>query len=121
MVDELLNQKNGYDINNIQNSHTSDLQIDYIRRDYGSVSSRMSDSASDGSINSLVSILLNLQIECPNLFLHPQFQSELKPMTRSSEVSKIKIKNKVSTSVFFKNGKESVQNEAFENIGDDDL
>ncbi|KAL7040992.1 hypothetical protein ACKWTF_000571 [Chironomus riparius] len=100
MVDELLNQKNGYDINNIQNSHTSDLQIDYIRRDYGSVSSRMSDSASDGSINSL---------------------SELKPMTRSSEVSKMKIKKKVSTSVFFKNGKESVQNEAFENIGDDDL
>lgn len=60
MVDELLNQKNGYDINNIQNSHTSDLQIDYIRRDNGSVSGRMSDSASDGSINSLVSFLMIL-------------------------------------------------------------
>lgn len=45
----------------------------------------------------------------------------MKPMTRNNEVSKMKIKKKMSTSVFFKNGKESVQNEAFENIGDDDL
>lgn len=62
MVDELLHQKNGYDINNIQNSHTSDLQIDYIRRDDGSVSGRMSDSASDGSINSLVNHLYLISI-----------------------------------------------------------
>lgn len=53
MVDELLNQKNGYDVNNIQNSQASDQQLDYIRRDDSSVG-RMSDSTSDGSINSLV-------------------------------------------------------------------
>jgi hypothetical protein len=54
MVDELLTQKNGYDINNIQNSQSSDQQLDYIRRDDSSMS-RLSDSTSDGSINSLVS------------------------------------------------------------------
>lgn len=45
----------------------------------------------------------------------------MKPIAKRNEISKGKIKKKVSTSVFFKNGKESVQNEAFENIGDDDL
>lgn len=58
MVDELLNQKNGYDINNYQNSHVSNLQIDYIRRDDNSERISRSDSASDGSSSSLVSILL---------------------------------------------------------------
>ncbi|KAG5674703.1 hypothetical protein PVAND_004655 [Polypedilum vanderplanki] len=99
MVDELLNQKNGYDINNIQNSQTSDQQLDYIRRDDSSIS-RLSDSTSDGSINSL---------------------NEMKPISVRSEMSKARPKKKVSTSVFFKNGRESVQNEAFETIGDDDL
>lgn len=45
----------------------------------------------------------------------------MKPIAKRNEVPKSRIKKKVSTSVFFKNGKESVQNEAFENIGDDDL
>lgn len=46
----------------------------------------------------------------------------MKPITKkSNEAAKAKIKKKISTSVFFRNGKESVQNEAFENIGDDDL
>lgn len=58
MVDELLNQKNGYDMNNIHNSQASDQQLDYIKRDDSTVS-RMSDSTSDGSINSLVCTLLD--------------------------------------------------------------
>ncbi|CRK86367.1 CLUMA_CG000078, isoform A [Clunio marinus] len=100
MVDELLNQKNGYDINNINTTLALDQQLDYIKRDDNSIG-RLSESTSDGSINSL---------------------NEMKPITKiSNETAKSKIKNKVSTSVFFKNGKESVQNEAFENIGDDDL
>lgn len=46
----------------------------------------------------------------------------MKPITKkTNEEVKTKIKKKMSTSVFFRNGKESVQNEAFENIGDDDL
>lgn len=46
----------------------------------------------------------------------------MKPINRrASEPVKSKIKKKISTSVFFRSGKESVQNEAFENIGDDDL
>ena len=32
-----------------------------------------------------------------------------------------KLKEKFSTTVFFRNGRDSVQNEAFEGIGDDDL
>lgn len=46
----------------------------------------------------------------------------MRPITKkNNEPMKSKIKRKISTSVFFRNGKESVQNEAFENIGDDDL
>lgn len=47
----------------------------------------------------------------------------MKPIVSRNDVPKSRIKKKVSTSVFFKNGKEFVQNEtfAFENIGDDDL
>lgn len=52
MVDELLNQKNGSDINNINVNTGLDAQLDYIRRD-DSIS-RMSDSTSDASLNSLV-------------------------------------------------------------------
>lgn len=55
MVDELLNQKNGFDINNIQTTITPDYQLDYIKRDDNSIG-RLSDSTSDGSINSLVSL-----------------------------------------------------------------
>lgn len=97
MVDELLNQKNGYDVNNIQYSQTHDNQLHYIRRDDSS--SGMSHSASDGSIDSEKLIVGH----------------------RGGGDNRARIKKKVSTSVFFKNGKESVQNEAFENIGDDDL
>lgn len=32
-----------------------------------------------------------------------------------------KVRERISTTVFFRNGKDSVQNEAFEEIGDDDL
>lgn len=52
MVDELLNQKNGSDINNINLNMGLDAHLDYIRRD-DSIS-RMSDSTSDASLNSLV-------------------------------------------------------------------
>lgn len=54
MVDELLNQKNGFDINNIQATLAPDYHLDYIKRDDNSIG-RLSDSTSDGSINSLVS------------------------------------------------------------------
>lgn len=107
MVDELLNQKNGYDVNNIQYSQTHDQQLQYIRRD-DSISS-MSHSTSDGSIDS----------EVKPIIIHRSNGSSYNNNGNAS--SKARIKKKVSTSVFFKNGKESVQNEAFENIGDDDL
>lgn len=40
---------------------------------------------------------------------------------RSMFAVRKKIKQKISTTVLFRNGKESVHNEAFEEIGDDDL
>ena len=104
MVDELLNHKNGYDANNIQYSQTHDQQLHYIRRD-DSLSSGMSNSTSDGSIDNELKFIVGRRGGHGG---------------RSNE-SKAKAKREISTSVFFKNGKESVQNEAFENIGDDDL
>lgn len=103
MVDELLNQKNGYDVNNIQYSQTHDQQLQFIRRDDSS-NSGMSNSTSDGSIDS----------EMRPIIVH-------RSGSGGGNESRARIKKKVSTSVFFKSGKESVQNEAFENIGDDDL
>lgn len=55
MVDELLNQKSGYDISSTQTTISTDHQLDYIKRDDNSIG-RMSESTSDGSINSLVNI-----------------------------------------------------------------
>lgn len=101
MVDELLNQKNGYDVNNIQYSQTHDQQLQFIRRDDSS-NSGMSNSTSDGSIDN----------EMRPIIVH---------RSGGGNESRARIKKKVSTPVFFKSGKESVQNEAFENIGDDDL
>jgi sorting nexin-17 len=41
-------------------------------------------------------------------------------VTTPSSIKK-KMKDKISTTVLFRNGKDSVHNEAFEGIGDDDL
>jgi hypothetical protein len=99
MVDELLNQKNSYDANNIQYSQTHDQQLHYIRRDDSS--SGMSNSTSDGSIDNELKFIVGRR--------------------GGSNESKVRIKKQISTAVRFENGKESLQNEAFENIGDDDL
>lgn len=58
MVDELLNQKKGSDINNINVRAGLDEHLDYIRRE-DSIS-KMSDSTSDASLNSLVSGMQDL-------------------------------------------------------------
>lgn len=55
MVDELLNQKNGYDMNNIQANLDSNTQLDYIRRDNSN--NRLSNSSSNSSIGNIVSEL----------------------------------------------------------------
>lgn len=99
MVDELLTQKNGYDANNIQYSQAHDQQLHYIRRDDSS--SGMSHSTSDGSIDNELKFIVGRR--------------------GGNSEAKARVKKQISTSVFFKNGKEAVQNEAFENIGDDDL
>lgn len=54
MVDELLNQKNGQDVNNIQTTPNSVAQLDYIRRE--NVNTKLQESSSDSSISNLVSV-----------------------------------------------------------------
>uniref|UniRef100_U5EWH9 Putative sorting nexin n=1 Tax=Corethrella appendiculata TaxID=1370023 RepID=U5EWH9_9DIPT len=97
IVDELLNQKSGIDIT--QNHIVENTQLSYIRRD-GS-NHRIKESSSNDTITSLN------ENDTPN-------------NNQQSSMRK-KIKEKFSTTVTFKNGKESVHNEAFEDIGDDDL
>lgn len=62
MVDELLNQKNGYDMNSIQTTLASDYQLDYIKRDDSSIGRLSDSSTSDGSINSLVNICATISL-----------------------------------------------------------
>ncbi|XP_055855145.1 sorting nexin-17 isoform X2 [Episyrphus balteatus] len=102
MVDELIHQKDGNQY--IYKSDTVPYQpMCYIRRD-GSSANQICDSSSSDTLSSL-----NNDIDMPI-----QSQSNFLSMRR-------KIKNKMSTTVFFRNGRESVHNEAFEGIGDDDL
>uniref|UniRef100_A0A0K8TSY8 Putative sorting nexin n=1 Tax=Tabanus bromius TaxID=304241 RepID=A0A0K8TSY8_TABBR len=102
MVDELINQKDGNEYNNIKVNHSNYTPLSYVRRD-GGVNHRMSESSSSDTISSTNDI--DMTIQSP---------SESFSMRR-------KIRNKISTTVFFRNGRESVHNEAFEGIGDDDL
>lgn len=102
MVDELIHQKDGNQY--ILKSDIVPYQpMCYIRRD-GSSANQICDSSSSDTLSSL-----NNDIDMPI-----QSQSNFLSMRR-------KIKNKMSTTVFFRNGRESVHNEAFEGIGDDDL
>lgn len=97
--------------------------LSYIRRD-GGVNHRISESSSSDTISSLVSkqtILKRLYCNKNRYFL---IQNDIDmPIQSPSESFSMrnKIRKKISTTVFFKNGRESVQNEAFEGIGDDDL
>ncbi|XP_055692979.1 sorting nexin-17 [Lutzomyia longipalpis] len=102
MVDELLNQKSGADMNNMQIHRTNYTPLSYIRRD-GS-SGRISESSSSDTISSLNDMDMT----------HTRRVVEPSSMRR-------KIREKISTTVFFRSGRESVHNEAFEGIGDDDL
>ncbi|XP_037915888.1 sorting nexin-17 isoform X2 [Hermetia illucens] len=102
MVDELLNQKDGNEYFNAKIQCTNVTPLSYIRRD-GGVNHRISESSSSDTISSLNDI--DMPIQSPS----------------ESFSMRNKIRKKISTTVFFKNGRESVQNEAFEGIGDDDL
>lgn len=50
MVDELVNQKSGYDVNSVQSHLSSSHQLDFIRRDENSNNGRLTDSVSDSSL-----------------------------------------------------------------------
>lgn len=53
MVDELVNQKSGCDVINVQSHLTSSHQLDFIRRDDNS-NGRLTDSVSDSSLVSFL-------------------------------------------------------------------
>lgn len=97
MVDELLNQKSGNDLTSGgSNGGTvagSLPQMLYIKRD-GS-NNRLSESCSTDNFDNL--------------------------RTAEPYTMRQRLKDKFSTNVFFRVGKDSVHNEAFEVIGDDDL
>ncbi|XP_037032551.1 sorting nexin-17 [Bradysia coprophila] len=99
MVDELLNRKDGNDFNNIQVTRPNHTNLSYIRRD--GKNRRISESSSSDTISSLNEVDMPLQ-----------FNSEALSMRR-------RLNEKISTTVLFR--KSAVHNEAFEEIGDDDL
>ncbi|KAJ6645558.1 Sorting nexin-17 [Pseudolycoriella hygida] len=99
MVDELLNKKDGNDFNNIKINRSNHTNLSYIRRD--GKNRRISESSSSDTISSLNEIDMPLQ-----------FNSESLSMRR-------RLNEKISTTVLYR--KSSVHNEAFEEIGDDDL
>uniref|UniRef100_A0A182YK00 Uncharacterized protein n=1 Tax=Anopheles stephensi TaxID=30069 RepID=A0A182YK00_ANOST len=113
IVDELLNQKNGSDPAHLQNpQHVEYAPLSYIRRD-GS-NHCITDSSSTDT-------LCNLNDSSSNNGTSNQVTYQQHSTTNhGSSFIRRKLKE-FNTTVRFKNGKDSVQNEAFEWIGDDDL
>nr|XP_040235779.2 sorting nexin-17 [Anopheles coluzzii]XP_040235780.2 sorting nexin-17 [Anopheles coluzzii] len=110
IVDELLNQKNGSDPAHLQNpQHVEYAPLSYIRRD-GS-NHCITDSSSTDTLCNLV----NNDSSSNNGTSTQQHSTN-----NGSSFIRRKLKE-FNTTVRFKNGKDSVQNEAFEWIGDDDL
>ncbi|XP_058065184.1 sorting nexin-17 [Anopheles bellator] len=109
IVDELLNQKNGSDPSHLQSpQHLEYAPLSYIRRD-GS-NHCMTDSSSTDT-------LCNVANSDNSNGTSNQHSS-----TNANGSSFIRRKLKeFNTTVRFRNGKDSVHNEAFEWIGDDDL
>uniref|UniRef100_A0A1Q3FLS6 Putative sorting nexin n=1 Tax=Culex tarsalis TaxID=7177 RepID=A0A1Q3FLS6_CULTA len=115
IVDELLNQKNGSDINNIQTHQAEFARLSYIRRDgsnYCITDSSSTDTLSSISDSNSTSNQSNGGSQTNN--------SSSTTTTNGTSFIRRKLKE-FNTTVRFKNGKDSVHNEAFEWIGDDDL
>ncbi|XP_053680011.1 sorting nexin-17 [Anopheles nili] len=107
IVDELLNQKNGSDPAHLQSpQHAEYAPLSYIRRD-GS-NHCMTDSSSTDTLYNIVNNDCGSNNGTSNA------------TNNGSSFIRRKLKE-FNTTVRFKNGKDSVHNEAFEWIGDDDL
>uniref|UniRef100_A0A182WF87 PX domain-containing protein n=1 Tax=Anopheles minimus TaxID=112268 RepID=A0A182WF87_9DIPT len=114
IVDELLNQKNGSDPAHLQNpQHVEYAPLSYIRRD-GS-NHCITDSCSTDTLCNLVN-----NDNSSNNGTSNQATPQQHSANNGSSYIRRKLKE-FNTTVRFKNGKDSVQNEAFEWIGDDDL
>ncbi|XP_058459397.1 sorting nexin-17 [Malaya genurostris] len=105
IVDELLNQKNGSDINNIQTHQAEFAPLSYIRRDGSNYC--ITDSSSTDTLSSISDTNNTSNQTIGNSHNGTSFLRR-------------KLKE-FNTTVRFKTGKDSVHNEAFEWIGDDDL
>lgn len=108
IVDELLNQKNGSDINNIQTHQAEFAPLSYIRRDGSNYC--ITDSSSTDTLSSI----------SDSNSTSNQSNGQTTTTTNGTSFIRRKLKE-FNTTVRFKNGKDSVHNEAFEWIGDDDL
>lgn len=96
MVEELINQKDGNSLNNLRIQRKNYTPLSYIRRD----GQKIPEYLSSDSISS-----------------YNENETPVESFTLRQ-----KFHNKISTTVFFRNGRESVHNEAFDDgIGDDDL
>lgn len=82
------------------------MVLSYIRRDGKICNKNPTHRISSSSSNETLS--------------HPENELPLHTNRNTFSMRK-KLKEKISTTVLFRNGKESVHNEAFEEIGDDDL
>uniref|UniRef100_A0A182MY18 PX domain-containing protein n=1 Tax=Anopheles dirus TaxID=7168 RepID=A0A182MY18_9DIPT len=117
IVDELLNQKNGSDPAHLQNpQHVEYAPLSYIRRDGSNYC--ITDSSSTDTLCNLVNNDGTSNNGTSNQPAHQQQQHHAS--NNGSSFIRRKLKE-FNTTVRFKNGKDSVQNEAFEWIGDDDL
>uniref|UniRef100_A0A182JDB1 Uncharacterized protein n=1 Tax=Anopheles atroparvus TaxID=41427 RepID=A0A182JDB1_ANOAO len=114
IVDELLNQKNGSDPAHLQSvQHVEYTPLSYIRRDGSNYC--IPDSSSTDTLCNLVNNDVSGNNGTSN-------QSPNQHSTTNNGSSFIRRKLKeFNTTVRFKNGKDSVHNEAFEWIGDEDL
>lgn len=140
IVDELLNQKEGNEFSNVQVPQSQNPVLSYIRRD-GKLYQQnrgVTISSSSDTLSSLVNYsrvqdaayiyiyymyLLHVHF-ATNAFslFFPQPENDVSLHINCDSIAmRKKLKEKISTTVFFQNGRESVQNEAFEEIGDDDL
>lgn len=119
IVDELLNQKNGSDINNVQ-THQEFAPLSYIRRDGSNY--YITDSSSTDTLSSISDSNSTSNQQSNGSGKRPPPSNGTSSSSSSSSSSFIRRKLKeFNTTVRFKSGKDSVHNEAFEWIGDDDL
>lgn len=97
--------------------------LSYIRRDGKACNTtRILHSSKSNANETSPKTVSKEELDKDDDFIHFQFSLSQENQSNSqSDAMRKKVRERISTTVFFRNGKDSVQNEAFEEIGDDDL